>query len=161
MGFVWGAAFGPVTLSIGSWSPLVHLLTFAIEGQSITLVLFIMLQACDAILSTAMHKFVPGFRYLVILSRSAAKAKNPVFALQERDSSAFGLRMTNAILGMNLRIGVLRPHRFGETSRWSAYRRALGQTGRLYVLIIVILLVGAIYEAFGLVYVVRLHELIP
>jgi len=54
-----------------------------------------------------MHKFAPGFHYLVILSRSAAEAKNPVFAFQERDSSAFGLRMTNAILGMNLRIGVL------------------------------------------------------
>jgi len=39
---------------------------------------------------------------------NSAEAKNPVFAFQERDSSAFGLRMTNAILGMNLRIGVLR-----------------------------------------------------
>jgi hypothetical protein len=54
-----------------------------------------------------MHKFASGFHYLVILSRSAAEAKNPVFAFQERDSSAFGLRMTDAILGMNLRIGVL------------------------------------------------------
>jgi hypothetical protein len=58
-------------------------------------------------LTTAMHKFAPGFHYLVILSRSAAEAKNPVFAFQERDSSAFGLRMTNTILGMYLRIGVL------------------------------------------------------
>ena len=104
MGFVWGAAFGPLIHYIGSWSPLVHLLTFAIEGQSITLVLFIMLRTCDA---------------------------------------------------------VLRPHRFGETSRWSAYRRALGQTGRLYVLIVVILFVAAIYEAFELVYIVKLHELAP
>jgi hypothetical protein len=55
-----------------------------------------------------MHKFTPDFHYLVILSRSVAEAKNPVFAFQERDSSAFGLRMTNAILGMNLRIGILR-----------------------------------------------------
>jgi hypothetical protein len=54
-----------------------------------------------------MHKFAPGFHYLVILSRSAAEAKNPVFAFEERDPSAFGLRMTNATLGMNLLIGVV------------------------------------------------------
>lgn len=103
MGFVWGAAFGSALLSIGSWSLLAHLVTFAIEGQSIILVVFILLRTCDAI---------------------------------------------------------LRPQRFGETSRWSAYRRALGQTGRLYVLIIVILLVGAIYEAFEILYIVKIPELV-
>jgi hypothetical protein len=46
---------------------------------------------------------------------NSAEAKNPVFAFQERDSSAFGLRMTNAMLGMNLRIGVL--------SAWHLVRR--------------------------------------
>ena len=104
MGFLWGAAFGPVVFTIGSWSPLAHLLTFAIEGQSIIFVLFIMLRTCDAI---------------------------------------------------------LRPQRFGETSRWSAYRRALAQTGRLYVLIVVVLLVSAIYEAFEMLYIVKIPELIP
>lgn len=104
MGFLWGAAFGPVVASIGSWRPVVHLLAFAIEGQSIVLVLFIMLRTCDA---------------------------------------------------------VLRPERFGETSRWSAYRRALAQTGRLYVLIVVILLVGAIYEAFEILYIVKIPKLVP
>jgi hypothetical protein len=63
-----------------------------------------------------MHKFAPGFHYLVILSRSAAEAKNPIFAFQERDSSAFGLRMTNATLGMNLRIGVLSPQQAAKLS---------------------------------------------
>jgi hypothetical protein len=37
----------------------------------------------------------------------------------------------------------------------------LGQTARLYVLIIVILLVGAVYEAFELVYIVKIPELAP
>jgi hypothetical protein len=104
VGFIWGVAFGSVVLSTGSWSALVHLLTFAIEGQSIILVLFIMLRTCDAI---------------------------------------------------------LRPHRFGETSRWSAYRQALGQTGRFYMLIVVILLVSAIYEAFEILYIVKIPELVP
>lgn len=90
--------------SLGPLTQLAHLLTFAIEGQSIVLVGFIMLRTCDAI---------------------------------------------------------LRPHRFGEVSRWSAYRRALGQTGRLYVLVIVILLVGAIYEAFELIYIVKVPEYVP
>jgi hypothetical protein len=39
---------------------------------------------------------------------------------------------------------IFRPHRLGEVSRWSAYRRALGETGRLYMLIIFTLVVGAI-----------------
>lgn len=104
MGFVWGAAFSPVTLSIGSWSLVAHLVTFAIEGQSIILVLFIMLRTFDAI---------------------------------------------------------LRPQRFGETSRWSAYRRALGQTGRLYLLIVVILFVSAVFEAFEMLYIIKIPEFVP
>jgi hypothetical protein len=103
MGFLWGAAFA-AALSLGPLTLLAHLLAFAIEGQSIILVGFIMLRTFDAI---------------------------------------------------------LRPQRFGEVSRWSAYRRALGQTGRLYVVILVILLVGAIYEAFELVYVVKVSEYVP
>jgi hypothetical protein len=81
-----------------------------------------------AILSTAMHKFAPGFHYLVILSRSAAEAKNPVFAFQERDSSAFGLRMTNAIFGMNLRIGVLSPFSAPDSGGRDPRCGALGGT---------------------------------
>lgn len=103
-GVVWGAAFGSVVLFIGSLSLLAHLVTFAIEGQSIILALFILLRTCDAI---------------------------------------------------------LRPQRFGEISRWSAYRRALGETRRLYMLIIVTLLVGAIYEAFEMTYIVKIPELVP
>jgi hypothetical protein len=56
---------------------------------------------------------------------------------------------------------ILRPQRFGTDSRWSAYRRALGQPGRLYVVILVILLVGAIYQGFELVYVVKVSEYLP
>ena len=71
-----------------------------------------------------MHQFAPGFHYLVILSRSAAEAKNPVLAFQERDSSAFGLRMTNTILGMNLRIGVL--NEGVTTGKHTALKERLG-----------------------------------
>jgi hypothetical protein len=103
-GFRWDLGWGCFRPPVGFRLFLGIIFPFVDVSRPIVMMVALALR----ILSTAMHKFVPGFRYLVILSRSAAKAKNPVFALQERDSSAFGLRMTNAILGMNLRIGVLR-----------------------------------------------------
>ena len=52
----------------------------------------------------------------------------------------------------------LQPRRFGLASRGAGYRAGLLATARLYPLIIIVLLVGAIYEAVEVIYVMPLFE---
>ncbi|MGY2399415.1 hypothetical protein [Pseudomonas sp. SDO5271_S396] len=44
------------------------------------------------------------------------------------------------------------PARYGLVSRWSGYRAGLHATGRLYVLVMLALLIGAVYEALEVIY---------
>jgi len=47
---------------------------------------------------------------------------------------------------------LLLPQRHGFDNRWQAYLGGLRATAQLYMLVILILLIGAVYEAFELVH---------
>jgi hypothetical protein len=51
---------------------------------------------------------------------------------------------------------VFKPGSVGAATRWSAYKIGLGRTGRIYLLVALVLAIAAIYEAFEVVYIVPL-----
>jgi len=54
--------------------------------------------------------------------------------------------------------GLIWPRRMGETSRIGGYLRAVSDNIRLLILVAVILAVGAVYEAFELLYIAGLYK---
>lgn len=51
--------------------------------------------------------------------------------------------------------GVLWPRRIGETRRSRAYMAGLRNTARIYVLVVLVLAISAVYEAFEVIHLVR------
>jgi hypothetical protein len=51
---------------------------------------------------------------------------------------------------------VLKPESVGAATRWSAYKIGLGRTGRIYLLVALVLAIAAVYEAFEVIYIVPL-----
>lgn len=49
---------------------------------------------------------------------------------------------------------VLRPRQYGFSNRWEAYKGGLSSVAKLYVLVFLILLIGAIWEAYEVIYLV-------
>ncbi|WP_025859227.1 stage II sporulation protein M [Pseudomonas sp. CHM02] len=48
------------------------------------------------------------------------------------------------------------PHRYGLGSRWDGYKAGVRATGRLYLLVTLALLIGAVYEALEVIYLMPL-----
>jgi len=53
-------------------------------------------------------------------------------------------------------MAVFKPESVGSTTRWSAYKIGLTRTGRIYLLVALVLAAAAVYEAFEVIYIVPL-----
>ena len=55
----------------------------------------------------------------------------------------------SASAGINISLSVIFPRRYGVEGRWTAFKMAWKDAGRLYVIVIILLALGAIWEVGG------------
>ena len=62
----------------------------------------------------------------------------------------WGAYVFSAAAGINISLSTIFPSRYQVDSRWIAFKEAWKDAGRIYVIVIILLALGAIWEMVGL-----------
>jgi len=100
---------------------------------------------------TLVRGFVVGITYPEVLSSS------PVgFALGLGTMILeLGAYVFSGAAGINIAVAPILPRRYGVQSRWVAFKMAWKDAAKIYVIVIILLALGAVWEMTGLFLVLR------
>jgi len=90
--------------------------------------------------------FIIGAAYYYALSVSAGYTILAIGTL----ILELGAYVFSAAAGINISLSAVFPRRYNVRSRWVAFREAWKDAGRIYVIVIILLVLGAIWEMCGL-----------
>ena len=100
---------------------------------------------------TLFRGFVIGITYPEVLSSSPAG-----FALGLGTMILeLGAYVFSGAAGINLALAPILPRRYGTQSRWMAFRMAWKDAARIYLIVVILLALGAVWEMTGLFLVLR------
>ncbi len=107
--------------------------------------------ALGAIVVTLVRGFVIGVTYPEILASSAVG-----FALGLGTMILeLGAYVFSGAAGIYIALAPIMPRRYGVQSRWAAIKTAWKDTAKIYVIVIILLALGAIWEMTGILLVLR------
>jgi len=107
--------------------------------------------ALGTVTITLFRGFIIGITYPAVLASSAAG-----FVLGMGTMILeLGAYVFSGAAGINIALAPIMPKRYGAQSRWVAFKMAWKDAARIYVIVIVLLALGAIWEMTGLFLVLR------
>jgi uncharacterized membrane protein SpoIIM required for sporulation len=107
--------------------------------------------ALGTIAVTLLRGFVIGVTYPEILASSVAG-----FALGIGTMILeLGAYVFSGAAGINIALAPILPRRFGVENRWAAFKAAWKEAARIYVIVVILLALGATWEMAGLFLVLR------
>jgi hypothetical protein len=107
--------------------------------------------ALGTITITLFRGFIIGVTYPEILASSAAG-----FALGLGTMILeLGAYVFSGAAGIYITLAPVMPRRYGVQSRWTAFKIAWKDTARIYVIVVILLALGAIWEMTGILLVLR------
>jgi hypothetical protein len=107
--------------------------------------------ALGTITITLFRGFIIGVTYPEILASSAAG-----FALGLGTMILeLGAYVFSGAAGIYITLAPVMPRRYGVQSRWTAFKMAWKDTARIYVIVVILLALGAIWEMTGILLVLR------
>jgi uncharacterized membrane protein SpoIIM required for sporulation len=66
-----------------------------------------------------------------------------------------GAYVFSGAAGINIAVAPILPRRYGVQSRWVAFKMAWKDAAKIYVIVIILLALGAVWEMTGLFFVLR------
>lgn len=110
-----------------------------------------LLGALGPIVVTLTRGFVIGVTYPEILASSAAG-----FALGFGTMVLeLGAYVFSGAAGINIALAPIMPRRYGVESRWAAFKMAWKDAAKIYVIVVILLALGAIWEMTGIFFALR------
>jgi len=107
--------------------------------------------ALGPIAVTLTRGFVIGVTYPEILASSAAG-----FALGFGTMVLeLGAYVFSGAAGINIALAPIMPRRYGVESRWAAFKMAWKDAAKIYVIVVILLALGAIWEMTGIFFALR------
>jgi len=100
---------------------------------------------------TLFRGFIIGITYPAVLASSGAGFVLGMGTLVLE----LGAYVFSGAAGINIALAPILPKRYGTASRWVAFKMAWKDAARIYVIVIVLLALGAIWEMTGLFLVLR------
>jgi uncharacterized membrane protein SpoIIM required for sporulation len=110
-----------------------------------------LLGSLGTIAVTLLRGFVVGITYPEVLSSSPS-----AFALGLGTMVLeLGAYVFSGAAGINIALAPILPRRYGTQSRWVAFKMAWKDAGKIYVIVVVLLALGAVWEMTGLFLLLR------
>jgi len=100
---------------------------------------------------TSLRGFVIGVTYPEVLSVSPVGLALGLGTM----ILELGAYVFSGAAGINIALAPILPRRYGIQSRWAAFKMAWKDAARIFVIVIILLALGAIWEMFGLFVVLR------
>jgi len=141
------------------------------RGQLLTaiLVTFVVNLTLGAFLTTTLPGIVPILGVLAIVAVTSARGFVIGIVYPEvlaASPAAFVLGLGTLVLelgayvfsgaaGINIALAPILPRRYGVQSRWAAFKMAWKDAARIFVIVVILLALGAIWEMTGLFLVLR------
>ena len=100
---------------------------------------------------TSLRGFVIGVTYPEVLSASPVGLALGLGTM----ILELGAYVFSGAAGINIALAPILPRRYGIQSRWAAFKMAWKDAARIFVIVIILLALGAIWEMFGLFVVLR------
>jgi uncharacterized membrane protein SpoIIM required for sporulation len=107
--------------------------------------------ALGTIAVTLMRGFVIGVVYPEILASSVAGFVLGVGTM----ILELGAYVFSGAAGIHIALAPIMPSRYGVQSRWAAFKIAWKDAARIYVIVVILLALGAIWEMTGIILVLR------
>jgi uncharacterized membrane protein SpoIIM required for sporulation len=107
--------------------------------------------ALGTIAVTLMRGFVIGMVYPEILASSVAGFVLGVGTM----ILELGAYVFSGAAGIHIALAPIMPSRYGVQSRWAAFKIAWKDAARIYVIVVILLALGAIWEMTGIILVLR------
>jgi uncharacterized membrane protein SpoIIM required for sporulation len=107
--------------------------------------------ALGTITVTLMRGFVIGVVYPEILASSVAGFVLGVGTM----ILELGAYVFSGAAGIHIALAPIMPSRYGVQSRWAAFKIAWKDAARIYVIVVILLALGAIWEMTGIILVLR------
>jgi uncharacterized membrane protein SpoIIM required for sporulation len=107
--------------------------------------------ALGTIAVTLMRGFVIGVVYPEILASSVAGFVLGVGTM----ILELGAYVFSGAAGIHIALAPIMPSRYGVESRWAAFKIAWKDAARIYVIVVILLALGAIWEMTGIILVLR------
>ncbi|WP_455368199.1 stage II sporulation protein M [[Eubacterium] cellulosolvens] len=99
-----------------------------------------------AIIVTGIRGFIIGAAYYYVFSVSAGYTLLALGTL----ILELGAYVFSAAAGINISLAIIFPNRYNVSSRLAAFREAWKDAGRIYIIVVILLALGAIWEMSGL-----------
>ena len=107
--------------------------------------------ALGTIAVTLMRGFVIGVVYPEVLASSVAGFVLGVGTM----ILELGAYVFSGAAGIHIALAPIMPSRYGVQSRWAAFKIAWKDAARIYVIVVILLALGAIWEMTGIILVLR------
>ena len=107
--------------------------------------------ALGTIAITLLRGFVIGVTYPEILASSVAGFTLGFGTLVLE----WGAYVFSGAAGIHIALAPIMPRRYGVQSRWAAFKAAWKDTARVYVIVVILLALGAIWEMTGILLAIR------